>query len=213
MPDEFSPENVVVVSFSDDDRAYEALTNLKELDAQRQVEVVAAAVVARHDDGRVEVKEEVGDPSFAGTAGGGLVGLLIGILGGPLGVLVGGATGLMAGSLYDLADADDTDSVLGEMSKTVRPGHNAVLAQVVEQSPEVVDSAMQRLSGTVFRRPVYEVEGEMAAAEDAQRKAKAEARRQLREARRHKRQDEAHTTVEELKSKLHHDRKPAPASA
>jgi uncharacterized membrane protein len=214
MPDyAFSPDNVVVVSFSDDDSAYEALTSLKELDSQGQLEVVAAAVVARGDDGRVEAKDQVGDPSFAGTAGGGLVGLLIGIIGGPLGVLLGGATGLMIGSLYDVADADDTDSVLSDVSQTVQAGRNAVVAQVVEQSPEVVDAAMQRLSGTVVRRPVSAVESEIAAAEEAQRKAKAEARKQLREARREKRHDETHAKVEELKSKLHHNRKPAPTNA
>jgi hypothetical protein len=95
------------------------------------------------------------------------------------------------------------------VSKTVAAGHNAVLAQVVEQSPEVVDTAMARLSGTVVRRPVYDVESEIAAAQEAQREAKKEARKKLREARREQRHDEAHAKVEELKSKLHHDRKPA----
>jgi len=207
--DGFTPENVLVVGFSDDSSAYEAMTNLQELDSQGQVKVVAAAVVTRHEDGRIDVKDEVGEDSLAGTASGGLVGLLIGILGGPFGVLLGGATGLLIGSLYDMADADDTDSVLSEVSKTVEAGHNAVLAQVVEQSPEVVDTAMARLSGTVVRRPVYDVESEIAAAQEAQREAKKEARKKLREARREKRHDEAHAKVEELKSKLHHDRKPA----
>lgn len=207
--DGFTPENVLVVGFSDDSSAYEAMTNLQELDSQGQVKVVAAAVVTRREDGRIDVKDEVGEDSLAGTASGGLVGLLIGILGGPFGVLLGGATGLLIGSLYDMADADDTDSVLSEVSKTVEAGHNAVLAQVVEQSPEVVDTAMARLSGTVVRRPVYDVESEIAAAQEAQREAKKAARKKLREARREKRHDEAHAKVEELKSKLHHDRKPA----
>jgi uncharacterized membrane protein len=210
---QFSPENVVVVSFADDHAAYEALTNLKQLDAQGQVEIVAATVVTRAEDGHVEVKDEVGDESFAGTASGGLVGLLIGILGGPLGVLLGGATGLLIGSLYDMTDADDTDSVLSDVSKTVQTGHNAVLAEVVEQSPEVVDAAMQRLSGTVVRRPVYAIESEIASAQEAQREAKKEARKKLREARQEKRQEDAHAKVEELKSKLHHDRKPATTSS
>jgi uncharacterized membrane protein len=214
MPDDaFSPDNVIVVSFADDDKAYDGLTSLQQLDSQGQLEVVAAAVVARGEDGRVEIKDQVGDPDFAGTASGGLVGLLVGILGGPLGVLLGGATGLMVGSLYDMEDAEDTDSVLVDVSKTVRAGHNAVLAQVEEQSPEVVDTAMQRLSGTVVRRPVFAVESEIAAAEEAQRQAKAEARKELRQAHREKRHDEAHAKVEQLKAKLHHGHKPAPTGA
>jgi hypothetical protein len=110
-------------------------------------------------------------------------------------------------------DADDTDSVLSDVSKTVQTGRNAVLAQVVEQSPEVLDASMQRLSGTVLRRPAYEIESEIASAQEAQREAKKEARKKLREARHDERRDDAHAKVEELKSKLHPDRKPATTSS
>jgi uncharacterized membrane protein len=210
---DFTAENVVVVGFSDDSTAFEALTTLKELDSQGQLRVVEAAVVTREDDGRVHVRDRVGDERLAGTVTWGVVGLLIGILGGPLGVLIGGATGLLIGSLYDLDDEDESDSVLSDVSKTVEVGRNAVLAEVVEQSPEVIDSAMGRLSGTVVRRPVEDVEDEIAAAEDAQRKAKKEARKKLREARHEKHRDEVRAKVEELKAKLHPDREPATAGS
>jgi uncharacterized membrane protein len=212
--DEFTPENVIVVGFAEDDRAYDAVTALKELGQQGQVEVVAVTVVTRGDDGRVDIKDEVSEDTYIGTAGGGLIGLLVGILGGPFGVLIGGATGVLVGSLFDMADLDDTDSVLSEVSKSVQTGRTAMLAQVVEQSPEVVDTAMSRLGGTVVRRPVYEVEAEIAAAEDAQRAAKREARKALLEARLQHHRDEAHKKVEELKAKLHHgDRKPAASAS
>jgi len=68
---------------------------------------------------------------------------------------------------------------------------------------------MARLSGTVVRRPVDDVEDEIAAAEEAQREAKKAARKQLREARHKKRRDEVHAKIEELKAKLHLGRKPA----
>jgi uncharacterized membrane protein len=181
--DGFSPENVVVVSFTDDDSAYEALTTLNELASQGQIAVEEAAIVTRGDDGHIEVKDRVAGDSLAGTASGGLVGVLVGILGGPLGVLLGGATGLLVGSLFDLADSDEEESVLGDLSKTVRVGRTALLAQVMEQSPEVIDAAMERLSGTVVRRPVYDVEAEIAAAREAQAEAKRQARKELRKAR------------------------------
>ena len=92
-------------------------------------------------------------------ATGGIVGLLVGILGGPLGVLIGGATGVLIGSLFDLDDADDTDSVLSEIAKSIGTGPAGLLAEVTEQSPEVVDTAMQGLGGTVLRRSVDDVEG------------------------------------------------------
>jgi uncharacterized membrane protein len=209
----FVPDNVIVVGFADDDRAYAALTKLKDLDGQGQLKVEEAAVVLRNPDGQIEVKDQIADESFVNTASGGLVGLLIGILGGPLGVLLGGATGLAVGSLFDLDDADDTDSVLTDVSKTVKVGRTALLAQVVEQSPEVVDTAMAAMSGVVVRRPVIDVEAEIAAAEQAQREAKRKARKELRDARHAKQRDEAHAKVEELKAKVHPDRKAAAAGA
>jgi uncharacterized membrane protein len=205
----FSRGNVVVVSFAEDSKAFEALATLKQLDAQGQVDVVDVAVVTRDDDGRVRVKDEAADDSAVGTASGGLIGVLVGILGGPLGVLIGGATGLLLGSLYDVVDADDTDSILSQASKSVQVGRNTLLAQLVEQSTEVVDSAMASLTGTVVRRPIFEVEDEIARAQEAQRDAKNEARAKLREARHEKNREEAQAKVEKLKAKLHREKKPA----
>jgi uncharacterized membrane protein len=203
LDDAYGTENVIAVSFREDSAAYEALTRLKELDSQGQIGVKGAAVVTRGDDGRIVEKDQVGDPSFAGTATGGIVGLLIGVLGGPLGVLVGGATGVLVGSLFDLDDADDTDSVLGEISQSIGAGPAGLLADVSEPSTEVVDTAMQGLGGTVLRRSVDDVEAEIAAAEQAQREAKKKARKDLRDARHKKQKDEVDAKVAELKTKLH----------
>jgi uncharacterized membrane protein len=206
-PDYFSPDNVLVVTFgdnpADDKNAYQALTDLKQLDSQDQIKITGAAVVTRDADGRVEEKSELGENPVAGTASGGLIGLLIGIIGGPLGMLIGGAYGMLVGSLFDINEVDTTESVLGEISKQIQSGRTALLAQVTEQSPEVIDTAMARLGGEVLRRPAVDVEEEMAAAEDAQRKAKHEARKELHKARVEKTKANAHAKVEEMKAKLH----------
>ena len=140
-------------------------------------------------DGRVEAKSDVGDvPSSAPRAA--IIGLLIGIIGGPLGMLIGRAYGMLLGSIFDIDEVDTTESVLGEISKQVQPTRTALLAQVTEQSPEVID--MARLGGEVMRRPAVDVEEEIAAAEEAQRKAKHEARKELHRASTRPRQ--THTT-------------------
>ena len=205
-PNYFSPDNVLVVTFGEDPKndtnAYEALTALKQLDSQGQIEIAGAAVITRDVDGRVEVKSDVGDAPYAGTASGGMIGLLVGILGGPLGVLLGGTYGALLGSLFDIDDAETTESVLSDMSKQVQPTRTAVLAQVTEQSHEVIDTAMARLGGEVMRRPVVDVEKEIAAAQEAQRQAEREARKELQKARLEKHKEDAHAKVEQLKSKL-----------
>ena len=176
-----SPENVLVVTWGDapdtDHNAYRALTDLKQLDSQGQAEIAGAAVVTRDLDGRLDVKSEVGNDPYLGIAGGGMIGMLVGIIGGPLGVLLGGTYGALVGSLFDIDEADTTESVLGEIAKQVQPTRTALVAQVTEQSPEVIDAAMARLGGTVMRRPAADVEREIAAAQEAQLKAEREARR------------------------------------
>jgi uncharacterized membrane protein len=214
-PDYVSPDSVLVVTFGEDPEndknAYQALTELKQLDSQGQIKIAGGAVVTRDLDGRVEVKSEVGNDPYTGTAAGGVIGLLVGILGGPLGVLLGGATGVLVGSLFDIDDVETTESVLGDISKQVHPSRTAVLAQVTEQSPEVIDTAMARLGGEVLRRPVVDVEQEIAAAQEAQRKAKREARKELQQARVEQHKEDAHAKVEELKSKLHRPKAGTPA--
>jgi uncharacterized membrane protein len=200
----FNPANVIAVSFANDSNAYEALTRIQELATQQQIELDGAAVVARAEDGKLEQKATTGDIDWTGTASGGIVGLLIGVLGGPLGVLIGGATGVLVGSLFDMEDADDTDSVLADIAKSVEHGRTGLIAEVVEQSPEVIDTAMAHLNGSVVRRPIDEVEAEIAAAEKAQRAAKKEARKELLKARHEHDQQKVHEQIAKLKSKLPH---------
>jgi uncharacterized membrane protein len=196
--------NVVAICFDDDQNAYTALTKLKELDSQGQLDVQEALVVQRGGDGSIAVKDRVGTIALAGTATGGLLGLLIGVLGGPVGVLIGGYTGVLFGSLYDLDDSDRVETTLGEISKTVQPDRQAVLALVSEQSPEVIDVAMTAFGGAVVRRPVHEVEAEVAVAAKAERKAAREAQLELMRAKREQTRESAHAKVEELKAKLSH---------
>jgi uncharacterized membrane protein len=200
--DALSPTNVLVVSFEADANAYEAMTKLKELDSQHQVDLRAAAVIVRHQDGQLEVKDEVDDDGIAGTATGGILGLLIGVLFGPFGVLIGGATGLLIGSLFDMDDEDDTESVLADISRQARPDRTTLLAEADEPSPEVIDAAMAELGGDVLRRTVVDVEAEIAAAEEAQKAAKRQARKVLREQRMAKQKADVHAKIEELKAKL-----------
>ena len=175
-------ENVIAVSFQDDSRAYQALRDLRELDAHGLINL-RVAVVLRREDGHVVVEDEVGDGElFPPTAAGGLIDLLIGIVG-PRGILIGGSTGLLAGALSESPDEDETESVLAKISRSVSGEHATLLAQLSEPDPANVDTVMAGLGGTVLREPTGTLKAEIAAAEAAQRTAKRKARKALREQR------------------------------
>jgi uncharacterized membrane protein len=205
-----SDENVIAVSFAENSKAYEGFSNLKELDGGGQISLRGAAVVERDENGQLVTKDQVADRHLAGTTTGGLVGLVVGILGGPFGVLIGGATGLLIGSLFDSEDASDEGSVLAAISNTVSPGKTVVIAELSEQSNDVVDNAMARLGGSVLRRTVEDVEDEIAAADEAQNAAKREARKKLHAERRAQLKEEVQQKVEAMKTrqrKLHAQQK------
>ena len=96
--------------------------------------------------------------------------------------------------------------MLSEISKEVSPDHNTLLAELQEPTNhEVVDGVMESRSGSVLRRPVADVEAEIAAAEKAQRKARREARKELRHEREEQHKEKIHAKVAELKSKVRHE--------
>ena len=203
-------ENVVLVTFEDESTAYQAVTVLKVADADERIDLHAVAVVQRMEDGTLKVKEGDTDafPEATWTAGalgaatGGIVGLTLGVLGGPLGLLLGGAYGALLGSVIDLDSVEEAESVLGTMARAIQPGKTALLAEATEPAVEVVDSEMERLGGEVVRRPVVDVEAEIAATEDAARAAEEEARRKLREERSAERKEKVQQKIDELKGKL-----------
>jgi uncharacterized membrane protein len=174
-------ENVVVVTFPEPSKAYQALSTLKQLDADRKVMLHAAAVVERQPDGRLNVPEQVGGLGLTGTTTGGLIGALVGILGGPFGVLLGWSAGSLIGAARDVNDATQTGSVLGAAGEHLPTGATGLIADVDENTNDVLDGAMKQLGGSIWRQPAAQVEAEIQAEQDAARKADQEEKRRRRE--------------------------------
>ena len=196
-------ENVVVVRFTESSKAYQALSVLKECDAQGRVGLESAAVVERTKEGELRVPEGTDNVGLVGTASGSLIGMLLGVLGGPVGVLVGWGSGALIGGVFDVDRAVKSDEALTAFGRAMPPGSTAVIATVDEPAVEVIDGEMATLGGEVTRRPVGEVMDELEAADEAAEAAAREARRTLRQ----ERKGEARASVDErmgkLKEKLH----------
>jgi uncharacterized membrane protein len=198
-------ENVIVTSFSEASKAYEALARLKELAAQDQIDLHDGGVVERAQDGTLHLRDGTGneDDGLA-TLTGGTIGLLIGVLAGPLGVLLGGAMGLLAGAFVDADDDDETDSVLEHISRSIGNGETAVLADLDESAPVAVDAVMAALDGRVTRYARKDVEAEIAGAEEAAHKARAKARKELRHQRHEATVEKVQAKLREMRDRLRH---------
>jgi uncharacterized membrane protein len=194
--------NVIAVAFPERSKAFEALNELKGAGLEGRVDVIAANVIARDEKGRVDIPEDIDLTQGDRTWGGGLIGLLVGVIGGPIGMLFGWTSGILIGGALDVRRADRTASVLGEISNSVPAGGTALIAEVDEYTPEVIDTEMGRLGGTVFRRPADAVLADLEAAEEAYRAAEKEADRAAREQRKAERKEDFEQRKAALKAKL-----------
>ena len=196
-------ENVVVVRFTEPSKAYQALSVLKECDAAGRIGLESAALVERTASGELRTIESADNVGPVGTASGSLIGMLVGVLGGPVGLLLGWGTGAMMGGALDVDRAVTSDEALTVLGRAIPPESTAVIASVEEPAVEVLDGDMKKLDGEVTRRPVAEVMNELEAAEEAADAAAREARRAVRDKRKAQVKAGVDERVGGLKEKLH----------
>ena len=146
-------DNVLVVSFGEDPQndtnAYQALTELKQLDSQGQIEIAGAAVVTRDPDDHIDVKSEVANEPFAGHR------RAKSAIGRPSACCSVAPTACSS----DRCSTSTTSrrpsrSCARSRTRCTRP-RTAVLAQVTEQSPEAIgrrDGAARRRRHATARR-------------------------------------------------------------
>jgi len=199
-------DNVVVVSFDDDSKPYQALSALKSLSDQGRIVAKSAAVVQRQDTGGLHLSDGFDAETGQATAAGSLIGMLVGVLGGPIGMLLGLSTGALVGGTFDLDRVSGSDAVLSQVNASVPPGKTVLVAEVTEYAVETLDSEMTRLGGTVTRRPTNDVIAELEAAEDAAAAAQEAARKKLREEKKAEYKEKIEDRKAALKAKLtaHH---------
>ena len=144
-------ERMLAVIFNDELKTYEGSHALKELDTEGSISIHAEAVIKKNADGTVTVKQSEGDFPIR-TVGGTAIGSLIGLLEGPVGLAVGATAGFLAGSIGDLAVSGVDVDFLDEVAAALLPGKFALIAEVSEEWVTPVDTRMEALGGTVFRK-------------------------------------------------------------
>ncbi len=146
---------VLVVVFDSEWQAYEAEKVLRELDSDNSITVYGHAVLVKNPDGTMRVRK--GDDWFPfGTIAATALGSLVGLLAGPAGLAVGAAAGLVGGAEADLNEGRIGDDFIDDVSKDLLPNKVAVVAEIDEDRTTNVDTRMEALGGTVFRRALSE---------------------------------------------------------
>lgn len=150
-------ERMLVVVFDNEKKAYQGQSELKKLEQEGSISIYDGAVVVKHADGTVSVKEL--DPAWpVGMLSGSAVGGLIGLLGGPVGLAIGATSGLALGAIYDADSARVGVDFVDDVSKALAPNKVAVVAEVEEEWTTPLDTRMEAIGGTVLRRALWQVE-------------------------------------------------------
>jgi uncharacterized membrane protein len=151
--------NFLAVVFDTAGKAYDGLHEIWELDREGAITVHGTAMVHRDSFGRLVVDTDETSPPLATGIGVG-IGALLGALAGPAGAAIGAgggaaigaAAGGTAGLAADLSRADLEDQAGFESGFVMRSGQHAVIADVSEDSTSSINTRMQRLGGTIYRR-------------------------------------------------------------
>jgi len=149
-------DRMLVVVFDNESKAYEGKKALLQLDGEGSISVYGYAVLAKNADGSATVKQgdDVGPiGSLLGTS----LGSLIGVLAGPAGLAVGASAGLLAGGAFDVNNAGIGDDFIDDVAKVLLPNRVAVVGEIDEEWTTPVDTRMEAIGGTVFRRALSEV--------------------------------------------------------
>ena len=151
-------ERMLVVVFDNEKKAYEGESALKQLEREGGLTHLRGSggrqARGRHHQRQADRRIRTDRHRWPGRPSGGLIGLL----GGPVGLAIGAASGLALGALYDVGDARVGENFLDDVSKSLTPNKVAVVAEVEEEWTTPVDTRMEALGGTVLRRALWEVE-------------------------------------------------------
>jgi len=128
--------DLVVLALDTETGAEEMRDELIRLQKEHLITLSDAAVVVRQQDGHVKVKQAVSLVG-AGAMGGAFWGLLIGIIFWMpwLGLIIGAASGALAGKLSDVGVDDE---FIKQVGSTIQPGNSALFLLVEKATPDKV---------------------------------------------------------------------------
>lgn len=192
-------QNIIVVLFDVPSEAYQAFSELKTY-TQTVDTLIAQAVLIKKENSLVLPVESANFTANTaeGAWTGGIIGSLVGILGGPIGILLGGTAGALIGG-----DAG-TDETIGEtllLENTARKlddGSTAIVILAQESDEAVLDAFFNRFKSVILRQDAAVAQQDVLAALEAQQ----EIARQAHEAWKQQRKIEHKEKVEAFKADI-----------
>ena len=192
-------QNIIAAVFKNESEGFQAIAELKKQPVDEKAVILQMALVKRDEKG-IEIcdRYDNGLLTSSETIIGGLMGGVLGILGGPIGVLLMGSYGALLGSVADTTDVIGGEVLLEMVANKLTDGDTALIMLTEEADEAVLDAELKKFNCEIARFDAAAV------AEEVEEAAKLEVE-MARQARFNLRKtilDEHKTAVEEKRSKL-----------
>ena len=170
--------NLLVANFDTESKTFQAFSDLKKA-ADADNYFISQGAIIKKEAGKVVIKDEfdAGLSSVDDTLKGGLIGSLIGLIGGPLGVLFGGTVGALIGDSKDTEECLKDLVVLGRVGELLVEGETALILLAEEKDDAALTEKLKAYGATVTVLPAAEVEKEIERAAEAEEKRERKAQR------------------------------------
>ncbi|MEM7093839.1 MAG: DUF1269 domain-containing protein [Actinomycetota bacterium] len=142
---------LIAIRFDHPLKAQECLLAMLRIAQAEVIKIEDAAIIDKDDNGRIRLLQSKDINPGQGASAGGLYGSLIGVIGGPLGMLAGGALGAAAGGLWGkLRDIGIDDDHMKDMGERINPGENLLFLLLERIDQDSFSREMRRFDGQLF---------------------------------------------------------------
>lgn len=191
--------NVIVSIFETESEADQAIKELKNHNGLK-TSIMSEAILVNKKNGYYTILDDfvIEPDALDDMTKGGLIGMCIGILGGPLGMLLGASVGSFAGVVSETDKTDEGTSMLEQMILKLSDDTIAIIGLAEEKDEGEIDALLSKYKTIIARFDAAVVEQEVERAKDMEKEmenlAKLEVRKQKKEEHRAK--------VEERRDKM-----------
>ena len=191
--------NIIAAIFDVESEGYQAISTLSKTPIIEETSILQMALVKR-ENGNLKVCDsyDSGIHTTDDMLLGGLLGGLFGVLGGPVGVLLLGSYGTLAGSLVDTADALDSATVMEKVADKLVEGEVALVMLAEEINEEEIDDKLKGFKVTIARFDAAAVAEEVEQAKETEKEMERLARKELRAAKKEERKDKREAKKAEI---------------
>lgn len=151
---------ILVAAFPEEESGEKALKVLKEAKELKYVRFDDAALIRQDADGGVHYHETADMSTGKGSGIGALIGGVIGILGGPIGIVAAAGAGAVIGGAAAHGDAGFKDESLEQLGVALKPGTSAV---VVSTSDKFLHAVRKQVSDVDMRTAVSNLSSQLLA--------------------------------------------------